>query len=65
MQKYSKTVEQRRNLSRLTIHYAQSRVTSSESHGGFDNDPVTMNHVLRRVLGKKPGPEFTESSLKY
>ena len=65
MQKYSKTIEQRRNLSRLTIHYAKSRVTSSESHGGFDNDPVTMNHVLRRVLGKKPGREFTEASLKY
>jgi len=65
MQKYSKTVEQRRNLSRLTIHYAKSRVTASESHGGFDNDPVTMNHVLRRVSGKKPVLEFTESSLKY
>ncbi|MER9631003.1 C1 family peptidase [Mesorhizobium sp. M0296] len=24
----------------------------STSHGGFDNDPTTMNHVLGRILGK-------------
>jgi len=70
MQKFSKTVEQRKNLSRLSIHYSKgnvpgARVTASESHGGFDNDPLTMNHVLRRVLGKKPNREFTADGLKY
>ncbi len=70
MQIFSKTVEQRKNLSRLSIHYSKgnvpgARVTASESHGGFDNDPLTMNHVLRRVLGKKPDKEFTSDSLKY
>ncbi len=70
MQKYSKTVEQRKNLSRLTIHYSAgdvpgARVTESETHGGFDNDPLTMNHVLRRVLGKKPDVPFSKENLTY
>ena len=28
--------------------------TRSTSHGGFDNDPYTMNHVLRRIVGARP-----------
>ncbi len=39
--------------------------TRSKSHGGFDNDPYTMNHILRRVLGSAPAVPFTEDSLKY
>jgi len=39
--------------------------TRSKSHGGFDNDPFTMNSVLETVLGKKPGEPFTKKSLKY
>ncbi|NNK48644.1 MAG: peptidase C1, partial [Gemmatimonadetes bacterium] len=65
MEKYSKTVE-RRILPRLTIHYAPSpRVTMSETHGGFDNDLKTMNHVLKRVCGGDPRKPFTEESLDY
>lgn len=69
MQKHSKVIE-RRKIGNLTIHYSEgdvsgARVTASETHGGFDNDPLTMNHVLRRVLGKKPVKPFTKESLKY
>jgi hypothetical protein len=71
MQNYSKPIE-RRNLTRLDIHYSKgripgARVTASTSHGGFDNDPLTMNHVLSGILGRKPDKdkEFTESSLTY
>jgi pimeloyl-ACP methyl ester carboxylesterase len=39
--------------------------TAATSHGGFDNDPVTMNDVLTTVLGKKPGKPFTEDELDY
>jgi len=39
--------------------------TASASHGGFDNDPHTMNDVLRGILGKKPGRPFEEEDLKY
>lgn len=27
------------------------QASRSTSHGGFDNDPLTMNHVLARILG--------------
>lgn len=69
MAKYSETVG-RRKLPRLAIHYSDgpvpgARVTSSTSHGGFDNDVLTMNHILHRILGKKPTVEFTVDNLKY
>ena len=31
------------------------RASDSTSHGGFDNDPITMNSVLRRVTGRISG----------
>ncbi len=39
--------------------------TRSTSHGGFDNDVYTMNHILQRVLGEPPKPKFTEKNLDY
>ena len=68
MEENSKLVE-RRNIPRLSVHYSQgdvptARVTASQSHAGFDNDPLTMNHILRRVLKKKPEKEFTGAGLK-
>jgi pimeloyl-ACP methyl ester carboxylesterase len=39
--------------------------SASDSHGGFDNDPATMNDVLKRLLGKAPAVPFTKQSLKY
>ena len=35
----------------------------SQSHGGFDNDPVTMNSVLTRVLNGTPKRLFTHRDL--
>lgn len=68
MHKYSKNLAS--SLANLNIYFSQGRVTGakhsgSESHGGFDNDPLTMNSVLQRVLGKKPAHPFTKKSLKY
>jgi hypothetical protein len=58
------------NLPNLEIHVSdgpmpQSKRSHSNSHGGFDNDPLTMNSVLTRVLGRKPVQPFTAASLKY
>ena len=39
--------------------------TSSTSHGGFDNDPNTMNSVLFNILGHAPEHPFTKEILKY
>lgn len=38
-------------------------VTRSKTHGGFDNDSHTMNHILAGVLGKKPSKPFTTEEL--
>jgi len=44
---------------------ALNKRSVSTSHGGFDNDPATMNDILRRVLGKAPIVPFTKQSLDY
>ena len=38
---------------------------TSETHGGFDNDPITMNAVVSRILDKKPNPIFEARDLDY
>lgn len=40
-------------------------VSASRSHGGFDNDPLTMNSVLTRVLDAAPKRPFTPRDLHY
>ena len=40
-------------------------VSRSESHGGFDNDPDTMNSVMFRILGDKPKRPFTVRDLQF
>jgi hypothetical protein len=42
-----------------------ANASESESHGGFDNDPATLNAVLHRILGKAPEREFTTRDLQY
>jgi hypothetical protein len=40
----------------------------SESHGGFDNDPATLNSILRRITEPNDGKlarEFTSRDLQY
>ena len=68
MHRYSKNLAN--SVPSLNIHFSKGKVrgaqqTKSESHHGFDNDPATMNSVLRRVLGKAPQNPFTKKSLKY
>jgi hypothetical protein len=51
----------------LKVWYAASKdvPTASMSHGGFDNDPRTMNDILQTVLGKKPGRPFSVQDLDF
>lgn len=39
--------------------------SGSRSHGGFDNDPQTMNSVLTCILDAAPKRLFTARELKY
>jgi hypothetical protein len=44
----------------------QAGATSkSDSHGGFDNDPNTMNSILMRILGGPPARAFNERDLQF
>lgn len=68
MQRYSETLDPATD--RLEIVYSEGNAaleprTLSTSHGGFDNDPATLNDILRRVLGKKPRRPFTAADLAY
>lgn len=40
-------------------------LTRSESHGGFDNDVATMNHILQTILGQAPAAPFRKDELDY
>ena len=49
---------------RFNVHISDgnaSRYTESKTHGGFDNDPVTLNRLLRDILSKKPTKYFNDS----
>ena len=69
MQVYSKSLARRR-IPNLNLEYSEGpqpgiRKTESETHADFDNDPATMNHILRRILRGKPAKPFTRKSLEY
>lgn len=51
----------------VKIWYAQRKgaPTKSTTHGGFDNDPDTMNDILRSILGKKVVRPFSQQDLDY
>lgn len=55
---------------RFTVEVSRGRPTpgsktASTTHGGFDNDPITMNSILHTILGQSPAHPFTEENLTY
>lgn len=40
-------------------------MAKSTTHGGFDNDPNTMNSILIRILGAAPKRAFTDWDLHF
>lgn len=51
-----------------TVYYSDGlsgNKTRFTSHGGFDNDSVTMNSILKTILGKTPKVKFTQENLRY
>jgi Papain family cysteine protease len=63
MQRYSKKLTKRPGLA---IHYSDGKkgVTTSLSHGGFDNDVKTMNTIMKEILGKEPAAPFTRDEMR-
>lgn len=53
----------------LEFVYSDGRNTArtrcaSTCHGGFDNDPKTMNDILKGIIGKRPVVPFNQAELK-
>lgn len=70
MQRYSEVLAGECTTANLEWVYSHGREaqqprTLSTAHGGFDNDPPTMNDILQRVLGKAPKRPFNKSDLNY
>jgi hypothetical protein len=49
--------------SKLSIAYSGSGLTASTSHGGFDNDALTLTTIMSRVLGTKVPKPPTEDEM--
>ncbi|BBO81970.1 hypothetical protein DSCO28_25360 [Desulfosarcina ovata subsp. sediminis] len=68
MQRYCNTLD---NTSpKLEILYSQGDAdkqprTLSTAHGGFDNDPATLNDILKRILDGPPAQAFKKADLDY
>lgn len=63
MARYSKGLKAHDNLN---FRYSDGKngITTSCSHGGFDNDANTMNAIMHRILGKKPPQPFVKKEMK-
>ena len=50
----------------LNVIYSNGRgkVSRSTSHGGFDNDPYTLNTIMTQVLGSAPRKPFQASEME-
>jgi len=44
---------------------SQPTQTASKTHSGFDNDPLSINSALTRILGHLPQPAFEKRDLDY
>lgn len=64
MQEFSRKIAPQPRL-RFVYSPKNAAKAKSTSHGGFDNDPATMNDVLETVLGQTPQHLFTEDNLDY
>ena len=66
MMKFAKAIPAHARLTFIESHgKKRGRRTHATSHGGFDNDPATLNDLLESVLGTKATREFTKKDLDY
>ena len=69
MQKYSQPLD--KGVGKLVdFHYSNGQEsrgvkTQADTHGGFDNDPSTLNSILRNILRKKPTRLFTQDDVNF
>lgn len=63
MKAYSKRLKAK-GLSFYYSEEGKTKTTNSTSHGGFDNDPNTMNHIMKTILGTFPEMPFTDEEMQ-
>lgn len=63
MEKYSKRLHRTPRSKFIYSDGGKSKQSRSTSHGGFDNDLTTMNHMLKRIIGAGPISHFTEDEM--
>ena len=66
MEKFVKDVKA--SVIPANFHYSNGvsgNKTRSTTHGGFDNDIHSMNHILRTILGGAPKRPFEPEDLDY
>ena len=56
-------VEGMPTAAKLSIDYSEAGKTASRSHGGFDNDAVTLTTIMSRILGQKVSAPPTSDEL--
>ena len=62
MERYSKKLPSRPGQTFIYSNGRRGRSTS-RSHGGFDNDANTMNHILKTILDAEPRSPFTDEEM--
>ncbi len=62
---FQKQVDGLRSLVVAGVQGAEGSLSESDSHGGFDNDPATMNSILYRILGGAPAKTFELRDLQF
>ena len=72
MQKFSNSLDPVPNATNFRIEVSDGAEpcgngtnTASTTHGGFDNDPCTMNDILQAILCATPAHLFTNDNLRY
>lgn len=64
MQKFTSKIAGDKGLTLLNSK-DNHNITRAGSHGGFDNDALTMNSILKTILGAAPAKPFTKDELDY
>ena len=67
MAKHHKAIKPKPRALRFVVSDENGPRSASTSHGGFDNDPATMNDILTGILSKPPTKRnrFTTEELTY
>ena len=57
-------VQTRAQLEFVVADGGKEKRSLSTTHGGFDNDPATLNDIMKRILGKAPPKPFTAEEME-